>query len=115
MRLADRRMATRFEIVGELWGSVQALEPLQVCDCSLGGALVESLAPLPVGSVQPVRISQGTQSAEIRAAVRHLSPIHLQGGGRRYRVGLEFVDVGEQAAGWIGSFIEQHRASEAAG
>ncbi len=115
MRLADRRMATRFEIVGELWGSVQALEPLHLCDCSLGGALVESLAPLPVGSVQPIRMSQGAGTAEVRAAVRHVSPIHLQGGGRRYRVGLEFVEVDEQAAGWIGSFIEEHRASVAAG
>ena len=115
MRLADRRVATRFEIVGELWGSVQALEPLHVCNCSLGGALVESLAPLPVGSVQLIRLSQGTDTAEVRATVRHLWPIHLQGGGRRYRVGLEFVKVDEQAAGWIGSFIEEHRASEAAG
>ena len=115
MRLADRRVGTRFEIVGELWGSVQALEPLHVHNLSLGGALVESLAPLPVGTVQPIRMSRGTETAEVRAAVRHLSPIHLQGGGNRYRVGLEFVEVDEQAAGWIGSFIEEHRASEAAG
>lgn len=115
MRLADRRVATRFEIVGELWGSVQALEPLHVCNCSLGGALVESLAPLPIGSVQPIRISQGTQTAEVRAAVRHLSPVRLQGGGHRYRVGLEFIEVDEEAAGWIGSFIDEHRADEAAG
>jgi len=115
MRLADRRVGTRFEIVGELWGSVHALEPLHVCNLSLGGALVESIAPLPVGSVQPVRMSRGAETADVRATVRHLSPIHLQGGGSRYRVGLEFVDVDEQAAGWIGSFIEEHRASEAAG
>lgn len=114
MRLADRRVATRFEIVGELWGSVQALEPLHVCNLSPGGALVESFAPLPVGSLQPIRMSQGTETAEIRAAVRHQSPIHLQGGGRRYRVGLEFVEVDEQAAAWIGGFIDEHRASEAA-
>jgi hypothetical protein len=115
MRLADRRVATRFEIVGELWGSVQALEPVHVCNCSLGGALVESLAPLPVGSVQALRISQGTETAEVRAAVRHLSPIHLQDGSRRYRAGLEFVDLDERAAGWIDGFINEHRANEAAG
>jgi hypothetical protein len=115
MRLADRRVCTRFEIVGEVWGSVQALEPLHVCNLSPGGALVESLAPLPVGSVQPVRVSRGAETAEVRASVRHLSPIDLQGGGRRYRVGLEFVEVDGQAAEWIGRFIEEHRASEAAG
>ena len=56
MRLADRRSATRFEIVGELWGSVQALEPLRVCNLAREGALIESVAPLPVGSVQAVRM-----------------------------------------------------------
>lgn len=115
MRLADRRVATRFEIVGELWGSVQALETLHVCNCSLGGALVESLAPLPVGSVQALRISHGTETAEIRAAVRRLSPVPLQDGGHRYQAGLEFIELDERAAAWIGSFIEEHRATEAAG
>ena len=109
MRLADRRVATRFEIVGELWGSVQALEPLHVCNLAPGGALVESLAALPVGSVQPVRIVQGAQTTDVRAAVRHLSPVHQQGGGQRYRVGLEFLDVNERAAQWIGALMGEHR------
>ena len=115
MRLADRRFATRFEIVGELWGSVQAIEPLHVFNLSHGGALVESIAPLAAGSIQPIRLSRGSETAEVRAAVRHVSPLHPQGGGRRYRVGLEFVDLDERAAGWIDGFIEEHRAHEAAG
>jgi predicted thioesterase len=65
--------------------------------------------------VQPIRLSQGTETAEVRAAVRHLSPMHPQGGGRRYRVGLEFVEVDGRAADWIARFIEEHRANEAAG
>ena len=115
MRLADRRAATRFEIVGELWGSVQVLESLHVCNVSPGGALVESSAPLPVGSLQPIRLSRGVETTELRAAVRHLSPVHLPGGGRCYRVGLEFVDVDELAAGRVGSFMDEHRATGAAG
>jgi hypothetical protein len=87
---------------------VQALEPLRVYNLALGGALVESLAPLPVGSVQPIRIVQGTQATEVRAAVRHLSPIHQQGGGQRYRVGLEFLDVDERAAQCIGAMMGEH-------
>ena len=109
MRLADRRVGTRFEIVGELWGSVQALEPLHVHNLSLGGALVESLAPLPVGSVQPIRLVQGAEATEVRAAVRHLAPVHQQGGGQHYRVGLEFLDVNERAAAWIGNLMDEHR------
>ena len=111
MRLADRRVATRFEIVGELWGSVQALEPLRICNLAPEGALVESIAPLPVGSVQPIRLVQGKHSTEMRAAVRHLSPVYLQGGGRRYRVGLEFLNIDEQTAAWIGNLMAEHRES----
>jgi hypothetical protein len=111
MRLADRRNATRFEIVGELWGSVQALEPLRVCNLAPEGALVESVAPLPVGSVQPVRLIQGTRATDLRAAVRHLSPVYLAGGGRRYKVGLEFLNVDEDAARSIGILMDEHRES----
>jgi hypothetical protein len=110
MRLADRRSATRFEIVGELWGSVQALEPLRVCNMAPEGALIESIAPLPVGSVQQIRLIQGTQTTELRVAVRHLSPVYLAGGGRRYLVGLEFLNVDEKAAMRIGHLMEEHRS-----
>jgi len=90
MRLADRRLTTRFEILGELWGSLQALESLRICNLAPEGALVESFAPLPVGSIQPVRLVQGAQSTEVRAAVRHLSPVYQQGG--------------DGATGWASSF-----------
>jgi hypothetical protein len=113
MPLADRRAATRFEIVGDLWGSVQALESMRICNLTAEGALVESAGPLPVGSVQPIRLTQGAQSMEVRAAVRHLTPVFLENGERRYRVGLEFLDVTEQAAGWIGSLMDEHRQDSA--
>ena len=107
MRLADRRSATRFEIVGELWGSVQALEPLRVCNLAREGALIESVAPLPVGSVQAVRMIQGSRTTEIRATVRHVSPVHLAGGGRRYLVGLEFLNLDDQTTAWIGQMLDE--------
>jgi hypothetical protein len=108
MPLADRRVAARFEIIGELWGSVQSLEPLRICNLAPEGALVESLVPLGVGSVQSIRLVEGAQATELRAAVRHLSTIALPGGDRRYRVGLEFLNVTEQAAARIGSLMETH-------
>ena len=109
MRLAERRSVTRFEIVGELWASAEALETLKICNLAPEGALVESAIPLPVGSVQPVRMTLGAQSAELRAAVRHLSPIYPSGNERRYRVGLEFLNVDAHAAACIGSVMDEHR------
>jgi hypothetical protein len=111
MPLADRRVATRFEIVGELWGSVQALESMRLCNLTPEGALVESVVPLPVGSVHPIRLIRGAEAMEVRAAVRHLSPVSLEGGNRCYRVGLEFLNVTEQAAAWLGSLTEEQRMS----
>ena len=108
MPLADRRMAPRFEIVGELWGSVQALQPLRICNLAPEGALVESLVPLAVDSVQPLRLIQGAQSLDVRAAVRHASPVDYDGGVRRYRVGLEFLNVTGEAAAWVGRLMEEH-------
>ena len=113
MRLADRRTAARFEIVGELWGSVQALEPLRFHNLAPEGALVESTAPLPVGSVQPIRLVQGTRTTDVRAAVRHLSPVYLEDGGRRYRVGLEFLNVNHHAAAWIANVMAEHHDNQA--
>ena len=109
MRLAERRVAVRFEIVGELWGTVQTLQPLKLCDLAPQGALVESVAPLPVGSVQPIRFLCGSQSTEVRAAVRHVSPVHLDDGRQRYRVGLEFLQLDEQAMSSIGFLMNEHR------
>ena len=109
MRLADRRSVTRFEIVGELWASAEALETLRICNLAPEGALVESLIPLPVGSVQPLRMTHGAQTTELRAAVRHLSPVHASGSDRLYRIGLEFLHVDEQAAACIGSVMDEHR------
>ena len=105
MRLADRRTVTRFEILGELWGSVQTVEPLRVCNLAPEGALVESGSPLRVGSVHAIRLIRGAEATEIRATVRHLSPTHPEGGGVRYLVGLEFLNLGGQAAWRIGRVL----------
>jgi len=113
MRLADRRNVTRFEIVGELWASAEALETLRICNLAPEGALVESAIPLPVGSVQPIRMTQGAQTTELRAAVRHLSPVYAGANDRRYRIGLEFLNLDEQAAFCIGAVMDEHRGRAA--
>ena len=92
-----------------MWASAEALETLKICNLAPEGALVESAIPLPVGSVQPIRMTQGPQSAELRAAVRHLTPVFAGENERRYRIGLEFLNVYEHAAGCIGSVMDEYR------
>jgi hypothetical protein len=66
---------------------------LAVRDISRNGALVESIVPLPVESVQSLRFVLGDQIGEITVRVRHVTPIVSGGGSGRYRIGFEFLDL----------------------
>ncbi len=96
MSNADRRQAPRFEFVGEQLGSIHGLEPLRVRNLGREGALVESVAPILVGSILVLNMIHGASSAEIRAAVRHQSPPGHGGNGQQYLVGLEFINLDER-------------------
>jgi hypothetical protein len=93
MPLADRRLASRFEIVGKPPGILNALEPLRVRNLALEGMLVESPAPLAVGSVHEFQLIDGTTSVRVRAAVRHSSPPRQSSAERHFLVGLEFLSL----------------------
>lgn len=92
-RLGDRRGKPRFEIVGQLWGSLESVEPLRTHDLGRGGALVESRIALPLESVQRFRVAFEGTRANMHARVCHVRPSGRQGGPRTYLVGLEFLDV----------------------
>lgn len=92
-RLGDRRAKTRFEIVGQLWGALETVEPLALRDIGLGGALLETPLDLPLDSIQRVRLAQGDQVTEFQARVRHVTPVDPFAPGTRFYVGLEFVTV----------------------
>jgi hypothetical protein len=107
MPLADRRLASRFDIVGNPWGTLDALEPLRVRDLAPGGMLVESPTPLAVGSVHEFELIDGTISARVRATVRHLASPPQAGGARRFLVGLEFLDLDAQSSAGVGRIINE--------
>ena len=46
-RLGDRRGRPRFEIVGELWGTLDTALSMPLLNVGRGGALVRSTVPLP--------------------------------------------------------------------
>ena len=110
MPLADRRLASRFDIVGEPWGTLDALEPMRVRDLAPGGVLVESPTPLAVGSVHELELIDGTITARVRATVRHLSALRPQGARRRFLMGLEFLDLDAQSSAGIERIIDEQSA-----
>ena len=73
MPLADRRFASRLEIVGDQSGMLDALEPLRLRNLSSDGMLLESSHPLTVGSIHEFQLIDGSTSVRVRAAVRHMS------------------------------------------
>jgi len=91
-RIGDRRGKPRFEIVGELWGSVDVSASLSVVNLGRGGALLESTTPLVPESVHAVLVVTDDESHQVTLRVRHTTPDE-QSGRRRYLTGVEFVDV----------------------
>jgi hypothetical protein len=91
-RIGDRRVNPRFEIVGDLWGSVDVSASLAVVNLGRGGALLESPVPFAPESIHSAVAVTQEESHEITLRVRH-STVGHDHAHRRYLVGVEFVDV----------------------
>ncbi len=110
MRLADRRNATRFEVVGTLWGELETVEALTVRNLGRHGALVEARCPVTVGSIQVLRLVGGDEEHRIATEVRHLTLLESGDGDHRYIVGLEFLNLDGRTAAWIDRVVEEYAA-----
>ncbi len=98
MPLADRRLASRFEIVGGQWGILDVLEPLRVRNVSAEGMLLESPNPLAVGSIHEFQLMDGATAVRVHAAVRHLSPLRQSITDRYFLLGLEFLNLDSRSS-----------------
>ena len=88
--LGDRRVGVRFEIVGALWGALRLDEAARIVNISATGALIDSLLPVAVESIQPLQVSLEGVEIRLEVQVRHLSRIN-GGTSGRYLVGIEFL------------------------
>jgi hypothetical protein len=113
MPLADRRLASRFEIVGKQWGILDALEPLHVRNLSPHGMLLESPNPLDVGSIHEFQLIDGTTSIRVRAAVRHVSPLRQSSAERYFLVGVEFQNLDARSSAGIERCLTQQSGQSA--
>jgi hypothetical protein len=100
-RLGDRRNELRFEIIGQLFGSLESVESLPLHNIGPGGALVESELALSPDAVYAVRLGLNGDTADIQATVRHVRLITSPTGTARYLVGLEFQGLSDAALGHI--------------
>jgi hypothetical protein len=89
----DRRGKPRFEIVGDLWGSVDTTTPMVVQNLGRGGALVESPLPLATDSAHWVTMTAGGQPHLVQIRVRHSTPATTSAGEPRFLIGVEFMKL----------------------
>jgi hypothetical protein len=92
-RLGDRRARPRFEIIGQLWGALETLEPFDLVNLSRGGALLEGRVPLAADSIQRLRMTFEDQALDVQARVRHVAVLSRAADGERYLIGLEFLGL----------------------
>jgi hypothetical protein len=115
-KLGDRRIRPRYDIVGDLWGTLETVLRLPLRNVSPGGALIESHVPLPAESVHRLTFRCEGQEAAAQVRVRHVKPTISIDGERTYLIGVEFLSVHPvlvtQVARWV-SADEGEIAAEA--
>ena len=92
-KMGDRRVRPRFDIVGDLWGSLESVLRLPLKNVSRGGALIHSHVPLPVQSVHRIALHAGEQEVAVPVRVSHVVQEVSADGERTYLIGVEFVSA----------------------
>jgi hypothetical protein len=113
-RLGDRRNRVRYEIVGQLWGSLETFEPMEVHNLSRGGALVETRLPLNADSVQRVRFTSPGQTLDLQVRVAHVSQRQDVTAPENFLVGMQFLALPSQAAEYVDRVVEANLNEAAA-
>lgn len=102
-RNSDRRLQPRFEVVGDLWGTLEIMCPLPVLDISAGGALIASDRPWQVGSVHAISVANGAEVGEARVCVRHVRSAPESANG--FLIGVAFLNVSPALADEIARWV----------
>lgn len=91
-RIGDRRGKPRFEIVGDLWGSIDTTSSMLVQNLGRGGALLESPLPLVAESVHWVTALAEGQPHLVQIRVCH-STATTREGEPSFLIGVEFLKL----------------------
>ena len=105
-RLGDRRGRPRFEIVGELWGTLDAVVGMPLVNVGRGGALVRSSVPLTPESEHHVSVACGGEQAPANVKVRHVRTVVGNDGRDLYLIGLEFISLPAALIAQIDAWID---------
>lgn len=90
-RLGDRRGRPRFDIVGDLWGTLETAMRLPLQNIGRGGALIHSHVPLPPESVHTLTLSAAGRDLTTEVKVRHVNRAVTPDGEQTFLIGVEFL------------------------
>jgi len=114
--MADRRIRPRFDIVGELWGTLETVLRLPLRNVSRGGALIDSHVPLPAQSVHRLAFRADGQDHTIPVRVSRVDAKVSADGERTYLIGVEFLAAEAHLLAFIDRmFVAGGGEAEAAG
>ena len=92
-KMGDRRIRPRFDIVGDLWGTLETVLRLPLKNVSRGGALIHSHVALPPQSVHRLSFQSNGQDLSVPVRVSHIDPQISADGERTYVIGVEFLST----------------------
>ena len=92
-KMKDRRIGPRFDIVGDLWGTLETVLRLPLKNVSRGGALIHSHVPLPSQSVHRLAFHSDGQDLSGPVRVSHVDTQVSADGERTYLIGVEFLSA----------------------
>src|SRR3954449_11663543 len=85
-KMADRRIRPRFDIVGDLWGTLETVLHLSLRNVSRGGALIHSHMPLPPQSVHRLAFKSNGHDLSVPVRVSHVDTQVSADGERTYLI-----------------------------
>ena len=114
--LGDRRATIRFDVAGEVWGSVETLEPVPIRNIGRGGMLVEAPQPLKPDQVLRIHILLPAHESIVEGQVRHVTTLGGATAGNRYLIGFKFVAIETNTSEYIDRLVaaSDHPGSEGA-
>jgi hypothetical protein len=108
--MGDRRLRPRFDVVGQLAGTLDASISMGLRDVGRGGAQVESAVQLVSGSVHRAMFTCDGIEAAVQVVVRHVKPIFSSSGEQRFLIGVEFISPSPAVLEIIERWLAQHGA-----
>ena len=92
-KIGDRRTRPRFDIVGDMWGTLETVLQLPLSNISRGGAAIHSHVPLPFQSVHRLAFQCDGQELSVPVRVSHVDAKVSPDGERSYVIGVEFLSA----------------------